>query len=150
MPEPQLTYFTMRVNSNETEPRGPLDNALSLLNAARYEESLKEAKRILHQELPQNSKGTLHFVIGSSYKGLGEINQAMIHFLEGYAIIAQVNQPAILGHFQDEIARILFDAKAHNASLFFIQMAIDNFEIAGVNEMKESCLALQEELLFLL
>lgn len=142
--------LTLCVNPDAFNDTDPLNQALKYLNDGLYEEALVEATTLLEQDLPKLSKSSLQFILGASNKELGNPDLAIFHYLEGYAIIAKENHPAMLGNFQDKISRILFDAKSFNASLFFIQMAIANFEIAGNDQMKESSLALQEQLLFLL
>jgi hypothetical protein len=54
----------------------------------------------------------------------------------------------LIAHVQDELARAQFNLKNFNSALFFIQMAISNFELGGNAEMKASCEALREEILW--
>ena len=103
---------------------------------------------MLQQDLPKLSKSSLHFIVGASNKELGNSDKSIFHFLEGYAILAEENKPAMMGHFQDEISRILYDEGKFNAALFFINMAIENFTIADNLEMKNSCEKLRESILW--
>lgn len=125
----------------------PLSKALEALNNGEYEAALMEAERLQNQNLSIVSKGSLYFILGAANNELGKSNLAILNFLEGLAIIANENQPALMGHFQDEIARILFKTNKLNASQFFLQMAISNFENAGSIDMVASCKKLQDELL---
>jgi hypothetical protein len=58
------------------------------------------------------------------------------------------SEPSLIGHVQDEIARIQTNLKFYTSALFFIEMAISNFELGGNAEMKASCEALREEILW--
>lgn len=136
------------MSANDSQAQDPVDQAFKFLNEERFEDALKAATSLSKLELPNLSKGSLQFVLGSSNNSLGNSDQAILQFLEGFAIIVNENQPALLGHFQDEIARILFERGMFNASLLFTEMAISNFELAGNDQMKDSCISLREELLF--
>ena len=125
----------------------PLTPVLRLLNEGLYQDALREASILLDQDLPQISKASLRFIIGASNNELGNNEQAVMNFLEGYAIISRENEPAMMGHFQDELARLFFKSGKLNAALFFIDMAIPNFELAGNQEMSDSCFKFREELL---
>ena len=140
--------LTLGVNPVSSENSDPLDQALKFLNEGLYEEALNEATRLLKQDLPKLSKSSLQFILGASKNELGRPNEAILNFLEGSAIINGENQPAMLGHFQDELARILFKSRNLNASLSFIELAISNFELAGNAEMVDSCKKLKEALLW--
>jgi hypothetical protein len=139
--------LTLGMYTDASEAPDPLDHALKLLNDGLFEEALNEATNLLKQDLPEVSKGSLQFILGASTNKMGKPEFAIFHFLEGYAIIANEDQPALMGHFQDELARILFETRNPNASLFFTEMAISNFGIAGNAEMVDSCTKLKEELL---
>jgi hypothetical protein len=58
------------------------------------------------------------------------------------------SEPSLIGHVQDEIARIQVNLKFYTSALFFIEMAISNFDLGGNAEMKASCEALREEILW--
>ena len=140
--------LTSGMGSDDSKAKDPVDEPLKLLKDGLYEDALKEATGMLHRDLPKLSKSSLQFIIGSSQNELGNSNQAVLHLLEGYAILVEENQPAMMGHFQDEISRILYHEGKFNAALFFINMAIDNFTLASNSEMKDSCEKLRESILW--
>lgn len=146
----KIMALTLRVDPKTSENLESLDQALSLLKKGHFGEALKVAQSITDIDLPQISKGSLKFVLGASNNELGNSELAILNLLEGYALISRENQPAMLGHFQDELARVLHKTGNLNASLFFIEMAISNFKLDGYADMVASCQKLKDELLGLL
>lgn len=113
----------------------------------KFEVALSEAQNLLKQPLAPLDSATCLYVIGCAKKELGEIAGALPFLLEAHATFT-TTEPLLIGHVQDEIARIQFNLKFFNSALFFIEMAISNFEVGGNAEMKASCEALREEILW--
>ncbi len=80
-------------------------------------------------------------------KELGDYKDALPYLLESHTTFP-TTEPLLIGHVQDEIARIQFNLKFYTSALFFTEMAIANFELGGNAEMKASCEALREEILW--
>ena len=148
MPSSRPMNLNRGMVPGEFGARDPVDEPLRLLKDGLYEDALKEASGLLNRDLPKLSKSSLHFIVGASNKALGNSDKSIFHLLEGYAILAEENQPAMIGAFHDEISRILYDEGKFNAALFFINMAIENFTMLGNPEMKDSCEKLRESILW--
>jgi len=72
------------------------------------------------------------------------------HFLEA-TLAYPTDQPFLVGHAQLEVSEIQNERGLNESALFFIDMAISNFdliqEIAGTPEVKVECKNLREKIL---
>jgi hypothetical protein len=107
---------------------------------------LTKAQGLLNKNLPPLDIASCLYTIGCAKKELGEDKDALPFLLESHATFP-ATEPLLIGHVQDEIARIQFNLKFYTSALFFTEMAIANFDLGGNAEMKASCEALREEIL---
>lgn len=117
-----------------------------LMAKGRYEESLFEAKKILSGNPIKLDSAACLFTIGSAKHELGDKESAIPYLLESLSTMP-ADEPLLVAHVQDELARVQFELKFHRSALFFVEMAISNFELGGNTEMKASCEALRDEIL---
>ena len=113
----------------------------------KFDAALSEAQNLLKRPLAQLDAATCLYTIGCVKKELGDIAGALPFLLEAHATFP-TTEPLLIGHVQDEIARIQLNLKFYTSALFFIEMAISNFDLGGNAEMKASCEALREEILW--
>ena len=123
-----------------------LTTLLSLMAEGKYEESILEAEKFLSRNPTKLDSAACLFTIGSAKYELGDEKSALPYLLESLSTMPP-NEPLLIAHIQDELARVQFDLKFYTSALFFVEMALSNFELGGNAEMKASCTALQEEIL---
>jgi hypothetical protein len=83
-------------------------------------------------------RGQTYFLIGCALNELGENTGALEILLEAVTVLP-IFQPLLVAHAQDELARMQYSNGFMSSALFFIEMAIANFELGGNTAMKESC-----------
>jgi tetratricopeptide (TPR) repeat protein len=118
---------------------------LGLLTEGKYEESLLEAEKFLSRNPSKLDSAVCLFTIGSANHELGDEKSSLPFLLEALSTFP-TTETLLIAHVQDELARVQFKLKNFNSALFFIEMAISNFELGGNAEMKTSCEALREEI----
>ena len=113
----------------------------------KFESAIIEAQKLLKGDLPPLDIASCLCTIGFSKSKIGESSNAIPYLLEALSTFPN-SETLLIGHVQDELARIQFQLKFYKSALFFTEMAINNFELGGNAEMKESCEALREEILW--
>ena len=124
-----------------------VNSLFGLLSAGNFDDALIEAQNLLKQPLAPLDTATCLYTIGCAKKELGDTAGALPFLLEAHATFP-TTESLLIGHVQDELARVQFNLKFLNSALFFIEMAISNFDLGGNAEMKASCEALREEILW--
>ena len=125
----------------------PVNSLIAMMSAGKFEVALSEAQNLLKQPLAPLDAATCLYTIGCAKKELGDTAGALPFLLEAHATFP-TTESLLIGHVQDELARVQFNLKFLNSALFFIEMAISNFDLGGNAEMKASCEALREEILW--
>ncbi len=117
------------------------------LAAGDFEAALTGARLILNSTSSDVERGQAHFVIGCALNELGDSSSALKHLLEAVTLFP-TSEPLLVAHAQDELARLQFKNGLQSSALFFIEMAISNFELGGNIEMKKSCEEIREAILW--
>jgi|688.fasta_scaffold1408693_1 tetratricopeptide (TPR) repeat protein len=125
----------------------PLNSLMQLMAEGKFEETIIEAQRLLDESPSLLDTGSYLYSIGCAKSELDDVIGAIPFFLEALSTLP-TTETLLIAHVQDELARAQFNLKNFNSALFFIQMAISNFELGGNAEMKASCEALREEILW--
>jgi len=111
---------------------------------------LDEASRLLPRAKTRLHRAACHFLIGAALNELGNSDDALPQFLEA-TLTYPTDQPFLVGHAQLEVSEIQNEKGLNESALFFIDMAISNFnhieEISGTAEVKEECNNLREKIL---
>jgi tetratricopeptide (TPR) repeat protein len=123
-----------------------INSLMVLMSTGRFEEASLKAQQLLKLNPPVLEKAACHYTIGCAKGELGEKEAALPFLLEALELFPST-ETLLIGHTQDELARIQFKLKFYTSALFFIEMAISNFELGGNAEMKASCDDLREEIL---
>ena len=127
-----------------------LEKTSSKLSFGQFQEVLDEASQLLMTAKTKLHRATCHFLIGAALKNLGNGNEALPHFLEA-TLAYPTDQPFLVGHAQLEVSEIQNKKGLNESALFFIDMAISNFdlgqELPGAAGMKQDCRMLKEKIL---
>ena len=127
-----------------------LDIIMSKLSSGNYQQVLDEASQLLPKAKTRLHRAACHFLIGAALNELGDSDEALPHFLEA-TLTYPTDQPFLVGHAQLEVSEIQNEKGLNESALFFIDMAISNFdlieEIPGTAEVKEDCNNLREKIL---
>ncbi len=127
-----------------------IDAVHSKLSLGQFQQVLDEASQLLTKAKIKLDRATCHFLIGAALKNLGSGSEALPHFLEA-TLAYPTDQPFLVGHAQLEVSEIQNDKGLNESALFFIDMAISNFdlieEIPGTAGVKEECNNLREKIL---
>jgi tetratricopeptide (TPR) repeat protein len=127
-----------------------LDTIMSKLSSGNYQQVLDEASQLLPKAKTRLHRAACHFLIGAALNELGNSHEALPHFLEA-TLTYPTDQPFLVGHAQLEVSEIQNEKGLNESALFFIDMAISNFdlidEIPGTAEVKEDCNNLREKIL---
>ena len=127
-----------------------LDIIMSKLSSGNYQQVLDEASQLLPKAKTRLHRAAYHFLIGAALNELGNNDEALPHFLEA-TLTYPTDQPFLVGHAQLEVSEIQNEKGLNESALFFIDMAISNFdlieEIPGTAEVKEDCNNLREKIL---
>lgn len=126
------------------------DDALRKLSSGHFREVLDEALLLLPKANTKLHRGACHFLIGAALNELGKSDEALPHFLEA-TLTYPTDQPFLVGHAQLEVSKIQNEKGLNESALFFIDMAISNFdlgeELPGTAGMKQDCRMLKEKIL---
>ena len=125
----------------------PVSPLLQLMAEGKFEETIIEAQKLLGGNPSPLDSGSFLFLIGCAKSELDDEIGAIPFFLEALSTFP-TTEYLLIAHVQDELARVQFKLKNFNSALFFIEMAISNFDLGGNTEMKTSCEALREEILW--
>ena len=127
-----------------------LDIIMSKLSSGNYQQVLDEASQLLPKAKTRLHRAACHFLIGAALNELGNSDEALPHFLEA-TLTYPTDQPFLVGHAQLEVSEIQNEKGLNESALFFIDMAISNFdlieEIPGTAQVKEDCNNLREKIL---
>ena len=120
------------------------------LSMGQFQVVLDEASQLLPKAKTRLHRAACHFLIGAALNELGDSDKALPHFLEA-TLTYPTDQPFLVGHAQLEVSEIQNEKGLNESALFFIDMAISNFdlieEIPGTAEVKEDCNNLREKIL---
>jgi len=115
-----------------------------------YQEVLDEATQLLPKAKTRLHMAACHFLIGAALKEQGNSDKALPHFLEA-TLAYPTNQPFLVAHAQLEVSEIQNKTGLNESALFFIDMAISNFnlqeELPGTASVKHECEVLKETIL---
>jgi|GEM_PF-2000529 len=141
----------MSLDSNSKPfSQSDLENVNAKLLSGRYQEVLDEASQLLPKAKTRLHRAACHFLIGAAHNELGNSDQALPYFLEA-TLTYPTDQPFLVGHAQLEVSEIQNEKGLNESALFFIDMAISNFdlieEISGTAEVKEECNNFREKIL---
>ena len=135
---------------SESFIQSDLEQINAKLSAAKYQEVLDEASQLLPKAKTRLHRAACHFLIGAALNELGNSDEALPHFLEA-TLTYPTDQPFLVGHAQLEVSEIQNKKGLNESALFFIDMAISNFdlidEISGTAEVKKDCNNLREKIL---
>ena len=127
-----------------------LDIIMSKLSSGNYQQVLDEASQLLPKAKTRLHRAACHFLIGAALNELGNSDEALPHFLEA-TLTYPTDQPFLVGHAQLEVSEIQNEKVLNESALFFIDMAISNFdlieEIPGTAQVKKDCNNLREKIL---
>ena len=135
---------------SESFIQSDLEQINAKLSAAKYQEVLDEASQLLPRAKTRLHRAACHFLIGAALNELGNSDEALPHFLEA-TLTYPTDQPFLVGHAQLEVSEIQNEKGLNESALFFIDMAISNFdlieEIPGTAQVKKDCNNLREKIL---
>lgn len=127
-----------------------IDTVHSKLSLGQFQQVLDEASQLLTKAMIKLDRATCHFLIGAALKNLGNGSEALPHFLEA-TLTYPTDQPFLVGHAQLEVSEIQNEKGLNESALFFIDMAISNFdlgeELPGTAAIKQDCRILKEKIL---
>ena len=127
-----------------------IEKVTAQLSSGQFQEVLDEAFELLLKAKTKLHRGACHFLIGAALNELGNSDIALPHFLEA-TLTYPTDQPFLVGHAQLEVSEIQIKKGLNESALFFIDMAISNFdlgeELPGTAGMKQDCRMLKEEIL---
>ena len=130
--------------------QGGIEGASAKLSLGQFQEVLDEASQLLPKARTRLHRAACHFLIGAALNEQGNSDQALPHFLEA-TLTYPTDQPFLVGHAQLEVSEIQNEKGLNESALFFIDMAISNFdlidEISGTAEVKKDCNNLREKIL---
>ncbi len=127
-----------------------IESASTKLSLRQFQEVLDEASHLLPKANTRLHRAACHFLIGAALNELGSSDDALPHFLEA-TLTYPTDQPFLVGHAQLEVSEIQNKKGLNESALFFIDMAISNFdlgqELPGTAGMKKDCRMLKEKIL---
>ena len=127
-----------------------LDIIMSKLTSGNFQQVLDEASQLLPKAKTRLHRAACHFLIGAALNELGNSDEALPHFLEA-TLTYPTDQPFLVGHAQLEVSEIQNEKGLNESALFFIDMAISNFDLIdekpGTAEVKGDCNNLREKIL---
>ncbi len=137
-------------SKSESFSSSDLEKVNAKLSSGQYQEVLDEAFQLLPKARTRLHRGACHFLIGAALNELGSSDIALPHFLEA-TLTYPTDQPFLVGHAQLEVSEIQNERGLNESALFFIDMAISNFdlgeELPGTAGMKQDCRMLKEKIL---
>jgi tetratricopeptide (TPR) repeat protein len=133
-----------------SEIQSHIENITANLSLGQFQKVLDEASRLLPRTKTRLHRAACHFLIGAALNELGNSDEALPHFLEA-TLTYPTDQPFLVGHAQLEVSEIQNKNGLNESALFFIDMAISNFdlidEISGTAEVKKDCDNLRKKIL---
>ena len=133
-----------------SEIQSDIENITANLSSGQFQKVLDEASRLLPRAKTRLHRAACHFLIGAALNELGNSDDALPHFLEA-TLTYPTDQPFLVGHAQLEVSEIQNEKGLNESALFFIDMAISNFdlidEISGTAEVKKDCDNLRKKIL---
>ena len=133
-----------------SEMQSDIEKVTAQLCSGHFQEVLDEASQLLPKADTRLHRAACHFLIGAALNELGNSDEALPHFLEA-TLTYPTDQPFLVGHAQLEVSEIQNEKGLNESALFFIDMAISNFdlieEIPGTAEVKKDCNDLREKIL---
>jgi len=133
-----------------SEIQSHIENITANLSLGQFQKVLDEASRLLPRTKTRLHRAACHFLIGAALNELGNSDEALPHFLEA-TLTYPTDQPFLVAHAQLEVSEIQNKKGLNESALFFIDMAISNFnlidEISGTAEVKKDCNNLREKIL---
>ena len=124
-----------------------LNSLMQLMAEEKFEETIIDAQKLLGKSPSILDAASCLYLIGSAKSELEDRIGAIPFFLEALATFP-TTESLLIAHVQDELARVQFSLRNFRSALFFIDMAISNFELGGNVDMKVSCETLREEILW--
>ena len=119
------------------------------LSSGKFQEVLDRAYLLLPLAQSRLHRAACQFLIGAGLNELGSSDEALCHFLEA-TLAYPTDQPFLVGHAQLEVSEILNKKGLNESALFFIDMAISNFdliqEVPGTAGVKDECKKLKEKI----
>jgi tetratricopeptide (TPR) repeat protein len=132
------------------EMQSDIEKVTAQLSSGHFQEVLDEASHLLPKANTRLHRAACHFLIGAALNELGSSDEALPHFLEA-TLTYPTDQPFLVGHAQLEVSEIQNEKGLNESALFFIDMAISNFdlieEIPGTAQVKKDCNNLREKIL---
>lgn len=120
------------------------------LSMGQFQEVLNEATQLLPRARTRLHRAACHFLIGAALNEQGNSDAALPHFLEA-TLTYPTDQPFLVGHAQLEVSQIQNERGLNESALFFIDMAISNFnlieELPGTASVKHECEIVKEKIL---
>ena len=137
-------------SKRESLSQSDLEKINAKLSSGKYQEVFDEASQLLPRARTRLHRAACHFLIGAALNEQGNSDAALPHFLEA-TLTYPTDQPFLVGHAQLEVSEIQNERGLNESALFFIDMAISNFdlieEIPGTARVKEECNNLREKIL---
>jgi len=137
-------------SKKESLSQSDLEKVNAKLSSGKYQEVLDEASQLLPKAKTRLHRAACHFLIGAALNELRNSNEALPHFLEA-TLTYPTDQPFLVGHAQLEVSEIQNKKGLNESALFFIDMAISNFdlgqELPGTAGMKQDCRMLKDKIL---
>ena len=133
-----------------SEMQSDIEKVTAQLSSGHFQEVLDEASHLLPKANTRLHRAACNFLIGAALNELGNSDEALPHFIEA-TLTYPTDQQFLVGHAQLEVSEIQNEKGLNESALFFIDMAISNFdlidEIPGTSEVKEECKNLREKIL---
>ena len=98
------------------------------LNSGAYKEALVNAQRLIPRTKVPLNRASCHFILGCAMNEIGDSFGGLANILEALFMFPSA-EPALCGNAQFQIAKIQFNNSLLNSALFFVDLAIANFEI---------------------
>ena len=138
------------ISEQSSDIQRGIESASTKLSLRQFQEVLDEASQLLPKAKTKLHRATCHFLIGAALNEQGNSDAALPHFLEA-TLTYPTDQPFLVGHAQLEVSEIQNEKGLNESALFFIDMAISNFdlgeELPGTAGMKQDCRMLKEKIL---
>lgn len=136
------------------EPKSVIQTEVEQINKklsmGQFQEVLNEASQLLPRAKTRLHRAACHFLIGAALNEQGDSDKALPHFLEA-TLSYPTDQPFLVAHAQLEVSEIQNKNGLNESALFFIDMAISNFnlieELSGTASVKQECEVLKEKIL---
>ena len=104
-----------------------------LLNSGDFHEALVNAQSLISRSKVSLNRASCHFILGCAMHELGDSLGGLANILEALFMFPS-DEPALCGNAQFQIAKIQFDNTLLTSALFFVDLAIANFELLPQSE----------------